>query len=434
MVRRNTSNNRKRKKNHGNGLLLLLAILVFIMSLGFFLASKKTPDNQQKSLGEVVSQIIPSVKKAVVGDKDMDLNDKSQEAHRIVDEIVMNHGEWQMSDDGRKEKSADRSDVPGKITWQERKLLIGIPYGDSLRKAVNALGDAAEAKGLVTEDDRVVTYVGEQAIALNIGISVTMGKEKKTIVTDRVIVFNGDQTNEKSKDIAKEEKMRQKASGKKYSGKMAIVIDDCGYDLGPVRALAKLPIDMAFAILPFKANSTAALQIIKNNSQVAMLHLPMEPINGSSSETRAVKVGMSKSEIQKITKDAINSLPGVKGVNNHQGSKATSDYNTMYAVLEVLKSNDLFFVDSRTAASSLGYRLAGQMGVRTGQNHLFLDNSSDVGDIKNKIWQAAASADQNGSIIVISHARPNTAEAWREIYKDLVDSGIKIVPVSQLLI
>lgn len=433
MVRKNTTN-RKRKKQHGNGLLLLVAILVFVMSLGFFLASRKSSNNEHKSFKEIISGIVPSVKKAVVGDTNLDLIDQSQEAHRIIDEIIINNKDWQMSDDGRKEQKADRADGPGKVTWQERTLLIGIPYGDSLRKAVDKISDAAEAKGLVAEDDRVVTYVGEKAIALNVGISVAVGKEKKTFITDRIIVFNGDQTNEKSKEIAKEEKIRQKAQGKKYSGKMAIVIDDCGYDLGLVRALAKLPIDMAFAVLPFKSNSTAALQIIKNNSQVAMLHLPMEPLNSYSSETRSIKVGMSKQEIQKLTREALNSLPGVKGVNNHQGSKATSDYNTMFAVLEVLKKEDLFFVDSRTSASSLGYKLAGQMGVRTGRNQLFLDNSSEVSQIKKKIWEAAASADKNGSIIVISHARPATAEAWRECYKELVNSGIKIVPISQLLI
>ena len=433
MVRRNTTS-KKKKKTHGNGLLLLVAILVFVMSLGFFLASRKSPDRQPKSLGEIVNSIVPSVKKAVVGDAYLDLIDKSQEAHRIVDDVVISNKDWQMSDDGRKDQKADRSDGPGKITWQERQLLIGIPYGDSLRKAVDKLSDALEAKGLVAEDDRVITYVGEKAIALNVGISVTVGKEQKTIVTDRIIVFNGDQTNEKSKEIAKEEKIRQKAQGKKYSGRMAIIIDDCGYDLGPVRALAKLPIDMAFAILPFKGNSTAALQIIKSNNQVPMLHLPMEPLNGSSSESKAIKVGMTKQEIQKLTKEAINSLPGIKGVNNHQGSKATSDYSTMYAVLEVLKKEDLFFVDSRTSASSLGYKLAGQMGIRTGSNKLFLDNSSEISEIKKKIWEAAASADKNGSIIVISHARPATAEAWRECYKELVDGGTKIVPISQLLI
>jgi polysaccharide deacetylase 2 family uncharacterized protein YibQ len=56
-----------------------------------------------------------------------------------------------------------------------------------------------------------------------------------------------------------------------------------------------------------------------------------------------------------------------------------------------LKKEDLFFVDSRTSASSLGYKLAGQMGVKTGRNQLFLDNSSEVSQIKKKIWEAAAS-------------------------------------------
>ena len=68
-----------------------MAILVFVMSLGFFLASRKSSNNEHKSFKEIISGIVPSVKKAVVGDTNLDLIDQSQEAHRIIDEIIINN-------------------------------------------------------------------------------------------------------------------------------------------------------------------------------------------------------------------------------------------------------------------------------------------------------------------------------------------------------
>jgi len=228
---------------------------------------------------------------------------------------------------------------------------------------------------------------------------------------------------------------KNKVQHKKLSGSLAVVVDDCGYDLDPVETLSALPIDMTFSIIPFKANSSAALNVIKNNGQTPMLHLPMEPMDASqSSENRMVRVSMTKEQVQSYTRDAINSLPGIKGANNHQGSRATSNPATMRAVLEVLQSNGLFFIDSRTLAASVGYKTAREMGISTGFNSRFLDNSSDVEAIKKQIWAAAETADKYGSVIVICHARENTATAWSECYKEVQGAGIKFVSVSTLLI
>ena len=242
-----------------------------------------------------------------------------------------------------------------------------------------------------------------------------------------------DKAKPKNEEIVKADNKQPEKSLPQYSGKIAVVIDDCGYDLGPVRELVRAGGNFSFAVLPFKANSKAALDIIKSSGNVAMLHLPMESISGASSESRYVQVGMSQGEIQAIVKAALDSLPGVSGVNNHQGSKATADYAAMKATLAVLKTRGLFFVDSRTNGDSLGEKLSSQMGIPTGKNSLFLDNSSSVSDIKKQIWQAAAMANRNGSVIVICHARPATAQAWNEAIKEVKSAGIRFVSVTELL-
>lgn len=75
-----------------------------------------------------------------------------------------------------------------------------------------------------------------------------------------------------------------------------------------------------------------------------MLHLPMEPIDRSamSEGTATVRTDLSAAEKLSLTRRALNSLPGVMGVNNHQGSKATADKDTMRVVLQELRRQNLF--------------------------------------------------------------------------------------------
>ena len=87
---------------------------------------------------------------------------------------------------------------------------------------------------------------------------------------------------------------------------------------------------------------------------------------------------MSAAEKLSLTRRALNSLPGVMGVNNHQGSKATADKDTMRVVLQELRRQKLFFVDSRTNSASVARNMAQQLDVSTARNDIFLDNSSDV--------------------------------------------------------
>ena len=65
----------------------------------------------------------------------------------------------------------------------------------------------------------------------------------------------------------------------KYKGKMAVVIDDAGYSLEPLRTLLDTGYPFSYAILPYKQFSSDSLHLIKSKGRVAMLHLPMEPMD-----------------------------------------------------------------------------------------------------------------------------------------------------------
>ncbi|MDD3159264.1 divergent polysaccharide deacetylase family protein [Anaeromusa sp.] len=215
--------------------------------------------------------------------------------------------------------------------------------------------------------------------------------------------------------------------------RLAIVIDDFGYTSGPIAALAALPRPVTFAILPYRPHSAEALQAAKTSGKEAILHLPMMPQQASAaSEDNTISPSMSDGEIRSTVEKALRSLPGVVGVNNHQGSLATADSRVMKQVLALLHSRGLFFVDSRTSSQSVGRTTARQLGVPAAENDLFLDNVDEVDAVKQKMRTAGNLALRSGSAVVIGHARMHTATALREVIPELERKGIRLVFVSRL--
>ena len=115
------------------------------------------------------------------------------------------------------------------------------------------------------------------------------------------------------------------------------------------------------------------------------------------------------------------------------GSRITADRTVMTYVLEVVKELGLFFVDSRTSTSSVAAEVAREVGVPYGVNNLFIDNESDVEKIKAQVRAGLDLAKRQGHAVLIGHVRPATFHALWEMIPELLDSGVQLVPVSQLL-
>lgn len=414
--------NTKRKKSSGNHVVLLALVTilaVLAVAAGMFYAfgrsEKDIMDNKDSKEKKEVS-----------------LLDESIEAQRILDNILLKKTNWQLIEREHGENDVNVAGVNTSVKIAQRQLAVGVPASTDLQAAGSWLQEKAVAAGLVSISGKDSKYKDWDAYKVEIGIAVKAGSGKKQFVTDTVYFFHNSNLHGEDKDV---KKVQEKPESRKYSGKLAVIVDDCGYDMSSVRTLLNTGLPLNFAVLPYKPYSSDVLEMIKSDGRVAMLHLPMEPMDRSamSEGSSTICTDMSKDKILELTRKAINSLPGVSGVNNHQGSKATADSATMTTVLQELRNQDLFFVDSRTSSKSVARDKAVAMGVPTARNDIFLDNSSDVQAIRKQIYKAMDIAEKNGSAIAICHARPNTAKAWSMYAEEIKNTGIELVPITDLL-
>lgn len=414
--------NTKRKKSSGNHVVLLALVTilaVLAVAAGMFYAfgrsEKDIMDNKDSKEKKEVS-----------------LLDESIEAQRILDNILLKKTNWQLIEREHGENDVNVAGVNTSVKIAQRQLAVGVPASTDLQAAGSWLQEKAAAAGLVSISGKDSKYKDWDAYKVEIGIAVKAGSGKKQFVTDTVYFFHNSNLHGEDKDV---KKVQEKPESRKYSGKLAVIVDDCGYDMSSVRTLLNTGLPLNFAVLPYKPYSSDVLEMIKSDGRVAMLHLPMEPVDRSamSEGSSTICTDMSKDKILELTRKAINSLPGVSGVNNHQGSKATADSATMTTILQELRNQDLFFVDSRTSSKSVARDKAVAMGVPTARNDIFLDNSSDVQAIRKQIYKAMDIAEKNGSAIAICHARPNTAKAWSMYAEEIKNTGIELVPITDLL-
>ena len=414
--------NTKRKKSSGNHVVLLALVTilaVLAVAAGMFYAfgrsEKDIMDNKDSKEKKEVS-----------------LLDESIEAQRILDNILLKKTNWQLIEREHGENDVNVAGVNTSVKIAQRQLAVGVPASTDLQAAGSWLQEKAAAAGLVSISGKDSKYKDWDAYKVEIGIAVKAGSGKKQFVTDTVYFFHNSNLHGEDKDV---KKVQEKPESRKYSGKLAVIVDDCGYDMSSVRTLLNTGLPLNFAVLPYKPYSSDVLEMIKSDGRVAMLHLPMEPVDRSamSEGSSTICTDMSKDKILELTRKAINSLPGVSGVNNHQGSKATAESATMTTVLQELRNQDLFFVDSRTSSKSVARDKAVAMGVPTARNDIFLDNSSDMQAIRKQIYKAMDIAEKNGSAIAICHARPNTAKAWSMYAEEIKNTGIELVPITDLL-
>lgn len=215
---------------------------------------------------------------------------------------------------------------------------------------------------------------------------------------------------------------------------LSIVIDDIGNSKELGEELFKLK-GLTYSIIPDLPYSKYFADLAKEKGKDIMLHIPMEPKDADKygKTDDLLKVSMSDEEIIKKTEKFISSVPNIRGVNNHMGSKFTESDDKMRVFLKELKRKDLFFLDSRTSGDSKGYSLAKDMGIISFKRDIFLDHEIDEGKIKEQLDRAVSEAVKNGFAIAIGHPHKETIKVLKENLPE-VEKKVKIVPLSKAVI
>jgi polysaccharide deacetylase 2 family uncharacterized protein YibQ len=218
---------------------------------------------------------------------------------------------------------------------------------------------------------------------------------------------------------------------------LAIILDDAGGSLEELERALRIGRPVALAILPGLPHSTELARRASQAGLEVLLHLPMEPEDPTKRSLMGpggVTAEMSDEEIARIVREDLEALPGVVGVNNHMGSRGTSDARVLRAVMGVLRERGVFFVDSRTGARSLVRQVAAEVGVPTASRSVFLDSEPDPEAIRRQVLRAVEVARTHGEAIAIGHInRPHTAEVLRAMVPEIEAAGVRIVQVQTLV-
>lgn len=221
---------------------------------------------------------------------------------------------------------------------------------------------------------------------------------------------------------------------KARGGRLAVVLDDAGYSLDSVVQISRLPREVAVAVLPNAPHTREVARALGAQGRELLVHMPMEPLagHGPGPGEGAVLVGLEPAEIERRVRHAFDVVPGAVGLNNHMGSRATADGDTMKAVMSALKPQGAYFLDSRTTAESIAERFARAAGVPALRRNVFLDVADEPTAVRGALREALAIARSEGRAVAIGHVQPVTLEVLaQELHADL--GGVRLVAPSRLL-
>jgi uncharacterized protein len=216
--------------------------------------------------------------------------------------------------------------------------------------------------------------------------------------------------------------------------RLAIILDDLGQDYGAAEAIFALPYPLTISVLPNNPHSVDIAEQAHRRGYGVMLHLPMESVSNRHAESHELRPGMSQRDVTALVDGFISAVPGVAGVNNHQGSESTANTPLMNELMRVLYEHKLFYIDSRTTAATVAFDAARHAGVPTAYRNVpFLDDVAEVGAVSRQLRLAIREAREKNDAIAIGHPHPATLKALREVLPEAKAQGVRLVYASELV-
>jgi len=225
------------------------------------------------------------------------------------------------------------------------------------------------------------------------------------------------------------------AAAQEAAPRIAIIIDDLGYERAAGERAIRLPGPVAYAILPDTPRATYLAEFAHADGKEVLLHLPLQAERDlANAEPGSLLLDMSQKEFTTAFTVSIDSVPHIIGVNSHRGSLLTRHPGHMSWLMEEIgRRKGLFFVDSYTTAQSVALDIALENGVPAVRRDVFLDPDPSPRTVVREFARLKKLALLQGFAVGIGHPYPATLDYLEQALPTLQDDGFDFVSISELV-
>ena len=215
---------------------------------------------------------------------------------------------------------------------------------------------------------------------------------------------------------------------------VAIVLDDLGLDRVRTAEAIRLSGPLTLSFMTYASDLAVQTQTARHAGHELLVHVPMEAVDRYADPgPRGLFTALSRGEILERLRWGLGRFDGFVGINNHMGSKFTSNERGMEPVMEELHARGLLFLDSRTSPFSAGIRLAIAFGVPHAARDVFLDDDQAQAAIAKQLAMVEQFARQHGSAIAIGHPHDATTATLKSWLPTLGEKRLALVPLSAVV-
>ena len=183
----------------------------------------------------------------------------------------------------------------------------------------------------------------------------------------------------------------------------SIIIDDVGNNLKNGQDVIKLPVALTIAILPKTSYAKELARLATRNHKEVMLHLPMQSVEHHKHSPGTLDLHMTKSEFKKQLWSNLNSVPYVRGINNHMGSLLTRHPGHMsWLMNELSHRGGLYFIDSKTTSKSIAEKMAIEYKIPSLSRDFFLDPDDKENTLRQQFDRFIKKINQRGYALAIA--------------------------------
>lgn len=210
---------------------------------------------------------------------------------------------------------------------------------------------------------------------------------------------------------------------------LSLIIDDLGQNLPRDRRVLALPGPVTTAVMPDTPHAAEFAREAHKAGKIVILHMPMDPATGPF----AWHPDLPVDELEKRLNAAFKAVPYTSGINNHMGSRMTSQPQAMAWLMDNLQQRHKFFVDSRTSAQTVAAAEAQKIGLASVSRDVFLDDVRTEQAITTQLEAAIKLAHKQGSAVMIGHPYPQTLAVLERELPRLEAQGIDWIDIRQMI-